>query len=107
VLTLVTIHNHTTFGFKLPCTLVHVEDNHVHTEVTGSLLCTQTGTETIIEENQQASLVLTQRFILIAVLLDFERFLQGGIQVAQVKYISVVSHILSNFIISHTFDSQR
>ena len=41
--------------------------------------------------------MLTQRFILIAVFLDFERFLEGGVQVAQIEYISVVSHLIYNF----------
>jgi hypothetical protein len=87
--------------------LVHIEYNHVHTEVAGSLLRTQTGTETVIEENQQTSLMLAQRFILIAVLLDFERFLKGGIQVAQIEYISVIFHYNLCFMITFLIASQR
>ena len=104
---LVTVHDDPAFGFQFPCTLVHIEHNHIHTQIAGSLLCTQTGAETVVEENQQASLVLAQRFILIAVLLDFERFLKGGIQVAQIKYISVIFHYNLCFMITFLIASQR
>ena len=57
-----------------------------------SLLGAQTGTQTIVEENQQTSLMLSQGFIFVAVFLDFESFGKGTLQVAQIVYVCKVSH---------------
>ena len=38
VLTLVAIHNHSTFGLQFPCTGIHVEHDDVHTEIHCCLL---------------------------------------------------------------------
>ena len=90
--TLVAIHNDTALSFQLPCTLVHIKHNHIHAQVTGCLLGAQTGTQTVVEENQQASLMLSQGFIFVAVFLDFESFGKGTLQVAQIMYVCKVSH---------------
>ena len=90
--TLVAIHNDTALGLQLPCTLIHIEHNHIHAQVTGCLLGTQTGPQTVVEENQQASLMLSQGFIFVAVYLDFESFGKGTLQVAQIVYVCKVSH---------------
>ena len=90
--TLIAIHNDTALCFQLPCTLIHIEYNHIHPQVTSCLLGTQTGTQTVVEENQQTSLMLSQGFIFVAVFLDFESFGKGTLQVAQIMYVCKVSH---------------
>lgn len=67
--TLIAIHNDTALCFQLPCALVHIEHNHVHTQIARCLLSAQAGTQAVVEENQQASLMLSQILILIAVFL--------------------------------------
>ena len=64
----------------------------IHAQVTGCLLGAQTGTQTVVEENQQTSLMLSQGFIFVAVFLDFESFGKGTLQVAQIVYVCKVSH---------------
>ena len=46
MLSLVPVHYHTSFRFKFPCTLIHVEHNHIHAEIHGGLLCAQSGAQT-------------------------------------------------------------
>ena len=36
--------------------------------------------------------MLAQRFIFITVVLDFKRFCQGSLQIAQIEYIGISSH---------------
>ena len=92
MLTLVTIHNHATLCFQFPGTLIHIQHNDIHTQITGCLLRAQTRTQTVIKENKQTSLMLAQRFIFITVVLDFKRFCQGSLQIAQIEYIGISSH---------------
>ena len=44
MLTLVTIHNHATLCFQFPGTLIHIQHDDIHTQITGSLLRAQTRT---------------------------------------------------------------
>ena len=92
VFALVAIHNDTALCFQLPCALVHIEHNHVHTQIARCLLSAQAGTQAVVEENQQASLMLSQILILIAVFLDFKRLSQSCFQITQIVYICKVSH---------------
>ena len=58
VLALVAIHDNATLCLQFPCTCVHVEYDNIHAQVHRSLLCTQSGTETVIEEYHQQGSVL-------------------------------------------------
>ena len=58
--TLVTIHHNTTFCFQFPGSLVNIKYNDIHSQITGSLLCAKTSTQTVVEENQQTSLMLAK-----------------------------------------------
>ena len=51
------------------------------------LLGTQTGTQTVVEENQQTSLMLSQGFIFVAVFLDFESFGKGTLQAVSYTHL--------------------
>ena len=58
VFTLVAIHDNATLCLQFPGTCVHVEHDYIHAQVHRSLLCTQSGTETVIEEYHQQGFVL-------------------------------------------------
>ena len=45
VLRLVTVHNHSVFCLQLPRSLVHVQDDHVHSQIKCGLLCAESGAE--------------------------------------------------------------
>ena len=58
VLALVAIHDNATLCLQFPCTGIHIEYDNIHAQVHRSLLCTQSGTETVIEEYHQQGFVL-------------------------------------------------
>ena len=94
MLTLVAIHDDATFCFQFPCTLVYVENDNVHAEVHGCFLSAETRAQTVVEENQQRGLVLTQCLKLEAIFFDFECFLHGNLQVTYVAYVLKYFHIV-------------
>ena len=94
VFALVAIHHDSAFSFQLPSALVHIEHDDVHAEVHGCFLCAETRAQTVVEENQQRSLVLAQSLVLEAILFDVECFLHGNFQVAYIAYMLKYFHIL-------------
>ena len=63
MLALITIHDHATLGLQFPGSGIHIEYDDVHTQVHGCLLCAETRTQTIVEENHHQRLVLAQMLI--------------------------------------------
>ena len=81
MLALVTIHNDTTLGLQLPCSGIHVQYNHVHAQVQGSLLGREAGSQAIVEEHQQGRFVTSQLYIFITLFLYFLGLSQCQLQV--------------------------
>ena len=92
MLRLVAVHNHAALSFELPCALVHIEHNHVHAQIHGSLLCAEASAERGVEENHQESLVLTKVLEVEAASLHVEGFLHSGTEVAYIADRFKISH---------------
>ena len=93
MLRLVTIHNYTTLCLQFPGSLVYIKNNHIHTQVKGSLLCAQAGTQAGVEERHQKGLVAAQLHIFETVSLYLKGLLQSLMQVTQILYAGKMSHI--------------
>ena len=91
---LVAVHHHAAFGFEFPCSLIDVEHHDVHAEVHRGLLRREARAETRIEKEHQQGLVAAQSGELVTVALDFERFGDGGAQVADICRTGEFMHIV-------------
>ena len=94
MLALVTVHNHATLCFQLPCTCINVKHYDVHAKVHGGLLCRQARAQTVVEEYHEQSLVLAK--MLISETIAFYLLCLGKrlAQVTYVLYVEECSHIL-------------
>ena len=92
VFALVTVHHHATLRFELPGSLVDVEHDDIHAQIERSLLSAETGTQTVVEENQEHGFILTQTLKLETVTFDFSRFVQSLPEVAHIRGISEKFH---------------
>ena len=92
VFALVTVHHHATLRFELPGPLIDIEYDDIHTQIERSLLGAETGTQTVVEKNQEYGFILAQTPKLEAVTLDFSRFVQSLPEVAHIRGISEKFH---------------
>ena len=92
VLALVAIHDNATLCLQFPCTGIHIEHDYIHAQVHRSLLCTQSGTETVIEEYHQQGFVLAQLLITETVCFHFLCLGERCFQVAKVFNIKECLH---------------
>ena len=98
MLRLVTVHDHAALGLQFPGTLVDIQDNNVHAQVEGGLLCAQTGTQAGVEEHHEQGLVTAQLYIFETVSLYLKGLLQCLMQIAQILNASKVSHHLKDLL---------
>ena len=92
VLTLVAIHDNATLCLQFPGTGIYIEYDYIHAQVHRSLLCTQSGTETVIEEYHQQGFVLAQLLITETVCFYFLCLSECCFQVAKVFNIKECLH---------------
>ena len=93
VFALVSVHDDAALCLQLPCALVDIEHDDIHTQVHSCFLCRQAGAQAVVEEYQHTGLVLTQILILVAVGFHCLRFFQGELEVAKVGYMLKNFHV--------------
>ena len=97
MLALVPIHHHAVAGFQFPGALVHIQHNHVHSQVLGRFLGAEAGAEAVIEKHQQGGLVPAQLLVGKAVRLHGGRSGQGVLEAAQLLYTGKMLHFVRSF----------
>ena len=102
VLRLVAVHDHSTLSLKLPCSLVHIKHNDIHSKVQSSLLSAQTCTKTRVEEDHQQGLVSAELLICERIFLYIFCCLQCLSKVRKLFYRCEMSH---NLLLSKLFPS--